>query len=245
LIGADGIHSRTRRTLNPDAPEPSYTGLIGIGGYSRVEGLAATPDTQHFVFGKRAFFGYLVRATGEIYWFVNLHRPVEPTREELARITTAQWKRELLDLFSDDMPLINQIIGNCVDEIGCHLVHDMPTSPVWHRGPVVLVGDAVHATSPSAGQGASMAIEDAVTLAKCLRDVPGTGAAFAAYERLRRERVERVVAYSRRLSNTKTAGPVARVFRDLTMPVALKVFASDKAHAWMYTHHIDWNTPVA
>jgi 2-polyprenyl-6-methoxyphenol hydroxylase-like FAD-dependent oxidoreductase len=40
----------------------------------------------------------------------------------------------------------------------------------WQRGRVVLVGDAAHATSPSSGQGASMAIDDAVVLGKCLLD---------------------------------------------------------------------------
>jgi flavin-dependent dehydrogenase len=65
-----------------------------------------------------------------------------------------------------------------------------PTASTWHRGPVVLIGDAVHAVSPSAGQGASLAMEDALVVAKCLRDIPDTGRAFAACERLRRERAE-------------------------------------------------------
>lgn len=129
-------------------------------------------------------------------------------------------------------------------EIGAHPVHDIPTSPVWSRGPVVLIGDAGHATSPSAGQGASIACEDAITLAKCLRDLPEPTAAFAAYERLRRERVEKIVAYARKRGSNKTAGPVARVFRDLMMPIVLKHFASEKAHAWMYEYHIDWDERV-
>jgi FAD-dependent urate hydroxylase len=110
---------------------------------------------------------------------------------------------------------------------------------------VVLIGDAIHATSPSAGQGASMAIEDAVVLAKCLRDAPDVNTAYTTFERLRRPRVEKVVAYSKTVSNSKTAGPDARVFRDLMMPIALKLFASPKSYAWMYTHHIDWHEKVA
>ncbi|PZF81557.1 FAD-dependent monooxygenase, partial [Micromonospora endophytica] len=144
--------------------------------------------TQHFIFGKRAFFGYLVRESGETYWFANLHRSDEPIRKELAAIPTAQWQRQLRDLFADDLPVINEIITNSVGDIGAHLVYDIPTSPVWHRGPAVLIGDAVHATSPSAGQGASMAVEDAVILARCLRDAPDINAAFTAYEQLRRPR---------------------------------------------------------
>jgi len=244
LVGADGIHSRTRQLLNPDAPRPSFTGLVGVGGYSHHPAIAPTTGTQHFVFGKRAFFGYLVRESGELWWFANLHRDTEPTREELAGVSTAEWQRRLAELFADDAPFIREIIANTVGEIGAHPVHDMPTSSVWHRGPVVLIGDAVHATSPSAGQGASMAVEDAVVLAKCLRDLPDPTSAFTAYERLRRERVEKVVGYSRKRGNSKTAGPVGRVFRDLMMPLVLKVFASEKAHAWMYRYHVDWDDKI-
>ncbi|EEP71122.1 monooxygenase [Micromonospora sp. ATCC 39149] len=188
---------------------------------------------------------YLVRESGETCWFANLHRSDEPTRKELAAIPTAQWQRQLRDLFADDLPVINEIVTDSVGDVGAHLVYDIPTSPVWHRGPALLIGDAVHATSPSAGQGVSMAVEDAVILARCLRDAPDTNAASTAYEQLRRPRVERVVAYSKTLSNSKTAGPVARVLRDLMMPIALKLFAGPKSHSWMYTHHIDWNEKVA
>ncbi|MEJ3746856.1 FAD-dependent monooxygenase [Actinomycetes bacterium KLBMP 9797] len=241
LIGADGIHSRTRRLLDPDAPPPRFTGLLSVGGYSRDTALTPTTNTQHFVFGKRAFFGYLVREAGEIYWFANLHRPHEPSQRELAAVTPEQWRQHLIDLFADDTPVIRNILGNLTGDVGAYPVHDIPTSPVWHRGPVALIGDAVHATSPSAGQGASMAIEDAVVLAKCLRDAPDVTTAYTTYEQLRRPRVEKVVAYSKTLSNSKTAGPVARVFRDLMMPVALRLFANPKSHAWIYGHHIDWN----
>ena len=240
LIGSDGIHSRTRQILNPGAPKPSYTGLVGVGGYSHSKTIPPTINTQHFVFGKKAFFGYLVRESGEIYWFANLNRPVEPTREALAAVSTEDWKRQLTAEFADDMPLIREIIAGSTGTIGAHVVHDIPTSPVWRDGPVILIGDAAHATSPSAGQGASMVCEDAVMLAKCLRDQPSREAAFAEYERQRRERVEKVVAYSRRLSNTKTAGPIKRIWRDLTLPLIFKIFASKEAHAWMYRYHIDF-----
>ena len=44
--------------------------------------------------------------------------------------------------------------------------------------------------------------------------------------------------------STKIAGPVGRWFRDLMMPVALKLFASSEAHAWLNAHHIDWNERI-
>ena len=244
LIGADGIHSVTRRLLDRSAPPPSYTGMIGTGGYSRLDDLAPTVGEQHFVFGKRAFFGYLVRDSGEIYWFANLAHP-EATSAELSAVSSQQWRRRLTGLFAGDLPLVNRIIDASTGPIGAHPIHDIPTSPVWSRGRVLLIGDAAHATSPSAGQGASIACEDAIVLAKCLRDLPDPATAFAAYEGLRRERVEKIVAYARKRGNNKPAGPVGRVVRDLMMPLVLKVFASEKAHEWMYRYHVAWDEKVA
>ena len=80
LVGADGIHSRVRQVMDPGAPRPSYTGLLSLGGYANGLRIPPTPDTQHFVFGKRAFFGYLVRESGEIWSFANVARPDEPSR---------------------------------------------------------------------------------------------------------------------------------------------------------------------
>jgi FAD-dependent urate hydroxylase len=92
-----------------------------------------------------------------------------------------------------------------------------------------------------------MAIEDAVVLAKCLRDLPDIRHALAAYERLRRERVERVVAQGARSSSGKAAGRIARVLRDLMLPMILKRVASsgESSLAWMYGYHVDWDEKVA
>lgn len=106
---------------------------------------------------------------------------------------------------------------------------------------MIIIGDAAHATSPASGQGASMAFEDAVTLAKCLRDLPDVPAAFAAYEGLRRTRVERVVAQGKRNGDGKAMGRVGRMM----LPVIFK-FAAKAAsrQGWLYDHRIDWTEPV-
>ncbi|GAA5131742.1 hypothetical protein [Pseudonocardia adelaidensis] len=90
-----------------------------------------------------------------------------------------------------------------------------------------------------------MASEDAVELGRCLRDLPDPGAAFAAYERLRRARVERrVVAAGVRSSTAKAAGPLARVLRDALLPIFLRRQGAEAAER-LHGHHIDWDTPVA
>jgi FAD-dependent urate hydroxylase len=245
LIGADGIHSRTRRIIDPQAPGARYVPVLNIGGYAHAVTVQAEPGTFRMVFGKRAFFGYAIHPSGEIWWFANPPRAAEPTRAELAAIGTEQWREILIELFAgDDSPAV-EIIRSTPGKLAGWATYDLPSVPTWYRGSMIIIGDAAHATAPSSGQGASMAIEDAVVLARCLRDLPDTGRAFAAYERLRRARVERIVAHGARTSNSKAAGPVARVLRDLMMPLILKRVANGNSLMWMHDYHIDWNETVA
>jgi FAD-dependent urate hydroxylase len=245
LVGADGIRSRCRELLDPAARAPSFTGLLSIGGFSRVAELAPTPRAQHFVFGRRGFFGYLVRDDGWTWWFANVAAVTEPDRDALGAMTTADWLARLRDTFADDLPLIGRVLAGTVGEVGVYPIHDVRSVSTWRRGRVTLIGDAAHATSPNAGQGASMAMEDAIVLAQCIRDIDDVSSALRTFETLRRSRTERVVAYSRRLGGTKTAGPIARRLRDVLMPMALKRLASPERMRWLYDHHVDWERRVA
>jgi 2-polyprenyl-6-methoxyphenol hydroxylase-like FAD-dependent oxidoreductase len=245
LVGCDGIHSRVRRIINPEAPQPTYSGLISTGGFATRPALPPTKDTQLFFFGKRAFFGYHVRSSGEIYWFNNHARPQEPGRSELSAIMSEDWKQRLLEMHEGDLPLIQEIIRSTEDGIGGYPIYDIPTQPIWHKGPIVLIGDAIHAVAPSSGQGASLAMEDAAILAKCVRDIPRLEHAFATYEAIRRARVERTVKWARSLGGLKIASnPVQVWFRDLLMPFFLKLFANPAALDWIYAYKIDWDTPM-
>jgi 2-polyprenyl-6-methoxyphenol hydroxylase-like FAD-dependent oxidoreductase len=241
LIGADGLHSTVRRLVDSHAPAPRYTGQLSLGGIVPNSGVEPTPDAYQMIFGRRAFFGYSVKPDGEAYWFANLACPVEPTRESLAATSSDEWKRQLLELFDGDAGPARTLISATDRQLAVYPIHDLPTVPNWHRGRLLLTGDAAHATSPSSGQGAAMAIEDALVLGKCLRDHSEHALAFAAYEQLRRPRVERVVRASARVGNTKVAGPVGRFFRDLMMPAALKLFAGSTAQTWLYQPRLTWD----
>jgi len=244
-IGCDGVHSRTRQFVLPDAPPPIYTGLVSASGFAHSAHIPPTPATQHFIFGKCAFFGYLIKPAGEIYWFENHDGPGEPRRADLTTTAQAEWRAKLLALHHHDLPLISEIIRATADEIAVYPIYDIPTLPHWHRGPVMLIGDAAHATSPSAGQGASLALEDAIVLAQCLRDIPNLADAFATFEGLRRVRAEKIVKFSReRGSNKALANPVARWFRDLMMPFFLKHFANSTSFAWLYNYKVDWQQTI-
>ena len=245
LVGCDGLHSRVRSLINPDAPAPHYTGLISTGGFARHSSFPPTPETMHFVFGKRAFFGYHVSSSGELYRFVNFPQPAAPARGELDMIVSEEWQERMLDLFREDLPLISEMIRVTESTIIAYPIYDIATQPIWHQGPVVLVGDAIHAVSPNAGQGASLALEDAMMLAKCLRDLPDLEQAFATYERLRRARVERMVRHGRNAGQGKVMTNLVQVWlRDRLTPVFLKLFANPKALDWIYSYQVDWDEPV-
>jgi 2-polyprenyl-6-methoxyphenol hydroxylase-like FAD-dependent oxidoreductase len=122
----------------------------------------------------------------------------------------------------------------------------LPSVPKWHRGRMVLVGDAAHAPSSSSGQGASLAAESAVQLARCLRDMPDLDAALTTYERLRRDRVEKVAAQAAKTNNQKSMGPVATKLMTLLMPLATRTFMRpEKTVGWTHRYRIDWDAPVA
>jgi 2-polyprenyl-6-methoxyphenol hydroxylase-like FAD-dependent oxidoreductase len=246
LVGCDGIHSHVRRIVNPTAPQPTYSGLISTGGFATRPALPPTQDTQHFFFGKRAFFGYHVRSSGEIYWFNNYARPQAPGRSELNALVSENWKQQLLEMHREDLPLIEEIIQSTEDGIGGYPIYDIPTQPIWHKGPIVLIGDAIHAVAPSSGQGASLAMEDAAILAKCVRDIPRLEQAFATFEGMRRARVERTVKWARSLGGLKSASnPIQVWFRDLMLPILLKLFANPTALDWIYGYNVDWETPLS
>jgi 2-polyprenyl-6-methoxyphenol hydroxylase-like FAD-dependent oxidoreductase len=240
LIGADGINSRTRQIIMPDAPKPRYTGLIDTGGFTMLPNLKTSSSPQHMVFGKRAFFAYMTKPSGEVFWFSNVPWAKEPSRDELNQITPETWKTRLLELHAGDQePILEIIRSTLAEHFGKWPTREMPPMGTWHKGPICLIGDACHATSPAAGQGASMALEDAMVLAKCLRDIPDLERAFASFQDGRKARVEMVVQQARRNGDRKVPHPFMGFVTDLLLPTFLK--AATKGIDQMYGYKVDWN----
>jgi len=242
LVGADGLRSRTRTLIDPSAPRARHVGLLNTGGFAAGLKVPGTPGVQHFIFGRRCFFGYLVSPTGEVWWFANPPSPREPTAEELA---ATPWRARLMELFKDEAGPMLEIIEGTEHIFPGWNTYDFPTVPRWFNDRMVIIGDAAHATSPSSGQGASMAIEDALVLGQCLRDVPSIRDAFATFERLRRTRVEKVVAQGKRNGSGKAPGLVGAVVRDLFMPVLARRMEKKNLLGWITDHRIAWDDKVA
>src|SRR5262249_2411369 len=156
----------------------------------------------------------------------------------LKRVDGGAWRQKLLDLHRDDPTEVCRILQALEGDIGCYAIYDIPSLPRWHRDNVCLIGDAAHAIGPHVGQGASLALEDAFGLARCRGDLPQTTTAFTAFERLRRERVERVVQQARRTGSRKApTGWFGRKIRDLVLPIFLR--KSAQATQDLYTYPLD------
>jgi 2-polyprenyl-6-methoxyphenol hydroxylase-like FAD-dependent oxidoreductase len=246
LIGADGIHSTVRTLIDPHAPTPDNVPLLNFGAAADIT-VPANPDTQYFVFGKRAFLGYWVQPDGRTAWFGNLPHDKPMTPAQARQVPAADWLRRLREVYADDKPGRDLLQHTTADQlITLGSIQIMPELPRWHRGRMVLVGDSAHAPSPSSGQGASLAAESAIQLARCLRDLPDIPTAFTTYEQLRRTRVEKIAARATKTNNSKTLGPAAIAMMRLLMPLATKTFLTpEKMLGLEQRHRIDWDTPVA
>ncbi|MDH6119557.1 FAD-dependent urate hydroxylase [Kitasatospora sp. GAS204A] len=245
LIGADGIRSTVRTLIDRAAPGPEYAGLISFG--ARVD-RAELPDTggkMNMSFGKRAFFGYQVFDDASAVWFVNLPNREPMTAAEVQRTPAEQWLPRLRQAFAEDRtPAARLIAATTPDQLLIvGPVENMPQVPTWSRGRLVLVGDSAHAPSSSSGQGASLAIESAIQLARCLRDLPREEG-FAAYEAERRPRVEKIIKETTRKNSAKAAGPVGRVLNAWALRVFSRLVKPEKM-TWMFDYRIDWEARVA
>jgi 2-polyprenyl-6-methoxyphenol hydroxylase-like FAD-dependent oxidoreductase len=251
LIGADGLRSAVRTLIEPRSPAPRSIPLLNTGGIvptgTLPPGAADTvPGQMKMIFGKRCFYCYMQDPDGRIWWFAN---PLQRASEDPSRLAPEELKVWLTGLVAGDRTPMAAVIGATPDIMRPYSTFDFPSIPRWHRGRMALVGDAAHAASPSSGQGASMAIEDAVTLGRAFRGIesetPTSGAieaAFTRYEGERRERAEAVVEWGRRSAAPKVRGQFKRVFEDLVLKAVFHSLSRKAAEDfdWVYRHHIDW-----
>ncbi|MFE9914596.1 FAD-dependent oxidoreductase [Micromonospora sp. NPDC005553] len=245
LIGADGIRSAVRRLIDPGAPTAQYTGMLGLGGAVEVPSVGE-PGVMHLANGHDAFFGHWIGSDGRVNWFSNITSDEPMAMSEARRVPADRWLNRLRRVHAEDVPA-REVLDRAgpQDVFPFGAIEILPPLRTWYRGRMVLVGDAAHAPSPVSGQGASLASESAVQLARCLRDVPGVQAAFATYEMMRRPRVEKIAADAARANQAKAPGPVAYALMRLLAPVARHtVLKPERMFGPVHRHRIDWNRTV-
>jgi 2-polyprenyl-6-methoxyphenol hydroxylase-like FAD-dependent oxidoreductase len=226
LVAADGIWSTVRSRLDPTAPGPEYAGLYTVSGVSTMDGVE--PGVFNLTFGRNGAFLHLA-AGHEVWWAAQIADPVEPDRAGVAEV---EWQRRTAEIYrAERVP--SAIIAATTRLHPTVLMHAVDPIPVWHTDRIVLVGDAAHPVG--AGQGASMAIEDALVLAAVVRAEPTVAGALAAYDAARRPRVVKVLATADDNRGRKKAGPVKRRLQALMMRLFIPL-GYEKATAWLYAY---------
>ena len=245
LIGADGIHSQTRNIILPDGPKPAYIGIVAVGGLvlgSAVSSLSQRDkQSVNFTYGPNGFFGYMGVHDGHVMWWSNLTRENELSREELAALSLEAIKKDMLAIYRGYHEPIESLISNTQSSLKLN-ISDIQSLPTWHTGRVLLIGDAAHAVSPNAGQGASIALEDAMYLAKLLRDsFSSHEQVFARFEADRKARAEKIVAEGRQRGVDKqVVTPFQSKIREVMLMIFVNLFGAS-SQDWLYRYAINWD----
>lgn len=237
LIGADGVHSATRAHVVPDGPAPFDTGLLGFGGFvprSLIE-QAGIGHRVQTTFGQSGFFGCGLCGPdpreGAMWWSTQ-PAPVGFDAATFRAMGQQALKQHLLNFHAGWHDPIPQLLA-AAENIVVAPTLDVATLPNWSRKRAVLIGDAAHATSPHAGQGASLALEDALRLARLIESGQELGQTFESFERERRPRAERIVALARRNGNNKREfSPTGAWFRDRMLKWLIPM--TSRSWDWIY-----------
>jgi 2-polyprenyl-6-methoxyphenol hydroxylase-like FAD-dependent oxidoreductase len=221
VIGADGLYSKVRATVFPDAPKPRYSGQ---GVWRAVLPRASDVNGTMMWLGPKIKPGLNPVSKDEMYLFVTEDREtndhIDPS-EFLVRVKAllAPFPDPRLQRVREQLDEDSQIIYRPLESL-------LMPSP-WYRGRVVLIGDTVHATTPHMASGACIGIEDALVLADELSRAGSVDQALDRYLARRWERCRMVVQNSGRLGEIEIAGgdkeEHARIMRDTLIALAAPI----------------------
>jgi 2-polyprenyl-6-methoxyphenol hydroxylase-like FAD-dependent oxidoreductase len=221
VIGADGLYSHVRAVVFPGSPQPVYSGQAV---WRAVLPRPAEVKTAMMWVGGRCKPGVNPVSAAEMYLFVTEHRPVNE------RVDPQQFHALLSDLLAPfPAPMLRQIRESLSpdSQIVFRPLEELLVPLPWHSGRVVLIGDAVHATTPHMASGACIGIEDAIVLAEELARAPSIATALQAFEARRWERCRMVVENSSRLGAIEIAGgdkeEHSRIMRETLMALAAPI----------------------
>jgi 2-polyprenyl-6-methoxyphenol hydroxylase-like FAD-dependent oxidoreductase len=202
VIGADGIGSSVRSLALSEAA-PSYTGQMGWRSLAPIRD--DTPDEVQFWLGDGCFFGLFPVSKKHTYGFGYINEPERRYDPALGRL------KRLRERFAAFGGLVKAYLATleCDEQIHCAAIESLELDH-WHKGRIVLIGDAAHASSPMMGQGGCMAIEDAAVLAELLKSAKSIEDALDAYVLRRRARVDWVQSQSGALGQSVLLPPAVR-----------------------------------
>lgn len=217
VIAADGIHSIFRKHLIPKA-------VMRYSGYAAwravidnpPEDIATGEASEFWGAGRR--FGMVPLANARMYWYATLDVPASERTQFSTDIAG------LKSHFSRFDPIVSEVISRTADhQIIRNDIFDFKPVTRYAYGNIVLSGDAAHATTPNLGQGACMAIEDAVVLANCVQRETNISKAFTDYEFSRVPRNTKVVNASYMMGKiSQLKNPLMMQLRNTAMRLAPK-----------------------
>jgi 2-polyprenyl-6-methoxyphenol hydroxylase-like FAD-dependent oxidoreductase len=213
LVGADGLHSRVRHQLHPQA-KPRSLQVVAWRGITTLPPNGIQIGTGSETWGRGAVFGLHPMDQGRWYWYASA-----TNADSRSRSLPLGDRDELLRRFHGWHDPIEQAIrATDTDSLVRTPLYDLDPLTKWGNGRVSLLGDAAHAVSPALGQGGCMALQDAVALGACIRERATTGAALEAYERRRRRHARSIARASRLWSALlHSRSPTVYRLRDLFM----------------------------
>ncbi len=217
VIGADGLYSKTREVLFPEAPKPRYSGQACWRAV-----LPRPPEvTGTTMWMGRVKPGVNPVSKTHMYLFITEHRPNNE------HVDPARFPTMLRELLADfPAPMLQQIRSSINEDsqIVFRPLEALLMPRPWSKGRVVLIGDTVHATTPHLASGACIGIEDAVVLAEELARTAEVPDALRAFENRRWERCRMVVQNSLRLGEIEIEGgdkeEHGRIMRESLMALA-------------------------
>jgi len=192
VVGCDGLNSTIRQYIYGSESDPlisrGYTCWRGVCVMPRNTSLSSFRE----FLGGGFRFGIVPIGQSQVYWYAAANISQAPQSK-----FKTQHKADMLDLFKDWSPEILAILEATPDgDIYRHNIYTRRMTLPWFKGPVAITGDAAHSMQPFLGQGASMAIESAFELAKCLTVDSHTEIALRNYQTQRYPRVKKIVQMS-------------------------------------------------
>lgn len=187
VVAADGIHSILREQWLKDRLR--YSGYVAWQGVTSVNAEQPAVDVMYEYWGAGRRFGFVPLGERQVYWFA--------TQNAEPGLSLVSMKDHLQRVFGSFPKQVRSTLDAAeeADMIQTALYDRVPARS-FVNGRLVLVGDAAHPTTPNMGQGACMALEDAVALSEAMHESTELLAALRMYDRLRVKKTAHVVRTS-------------------------------------------------
>jgi 2-polyprenyl-6-methoxyphenol hydroxylase-like FAD-dependent oxidoreductase len=235
LIGADGVHSKVKKSLFGSSPL-RYSGFTAFRGIAHFEDgrlpIELGSGFEAWGYGKR--FGFSHLGQGRMFWYAAINA-------QLGTLINVQEKKQsAMEHFKGWWEPVQEVINSTEESnILLHEIFDRKPVKKWSQGRVTLLGDAAHPMQPNLGQGGAQAIEDALVLSRSLHSHPDhVQHACKIYEELRLPRTTRIVKGSRMMARfMQLENPLAIEGRNLLLRAIPGSFQTKRLE-WIIGHEL-------